>query len=45
MKYEAPQLSTLTPAIDAIQVSKIGCCGDGSQDREPPAPAYEDGED
>ena len=44
MKYETPELTALTPAIDAIQVAKLGTGIDGSS-KEPPTSAYEDWED
>jgi hypothetical protein len=45
MKYETPELTALTPAIDAIQVLKHNGTGDGSPSREPAISAYEDWED
>jgi hypothetical protein len=41
MKYEAPAVVVLTPAIDAIQDSKNGVIGDGPLDA---SAAYEDWE-
>jgi hypothetical protein len=46
MKYETPQLTTLAPAINAIQTLKASEGMDSdSPPKEPPPPAYEDWED
>jgi hypothetical protein len=45
MKYETPELTTLTPAINAIQTNKRTSGSDGpTPKKEPPAAAYEDWE-
>lgn len=41
MQYEVPEITALTPAIDAIQNNKAGPGGEGVQD---PIVAYEDWE-
>lgn len=41
MKYEKPELVTLTPAINAIQAKPIGSLRDGNKDD---VAAYEDWE-
>jgi hypothetical protein len=45
MKYETPELTALTPAINAIQVSKVGAGIDTPNANEPPTSAYEDWEE
>ena len=44
MKYEAPELTALTPAIDAIQVSKPNHGNSDSNFPEIATSAYEDWE-
>lgn len=44
MKYETPEVTALTPAINAIQTLKQ-TGGSDTSDFEPPAAAYEDWEE
>jgi hypothetical protein len=44
MKYETPELTTLTPAIDAIQGTKDVAIGDSNPPLSDSGAAYEDWE-
>jgi len=44
MKYEAPEVTALTPAINAIQWGKIGNPPDSTLDAHDAVAAYEDWE-
>ena len=45
MKYDTPELAALTPAINAIQTSKVTIGVDRPNDKEPPTAAYQDWEE